>query len=66
MPPSGFDAEAVDGILRFVRANFKALKKEVESGKHESFDVAIEYEISQIGKALLKIHINKEGKLVER
>jgi hypothetical protein len=66
MPPSGFSKKAVEEALQFIGACYADLLEEVRSGKHENFEVAIEYEISQIGKALEQLHIDKTGRLVER
>ena len=66
MPPSGFSKQTVEGLLTFVKGNYEDLREEVRSGKHPSVEAAIDYEIAQLGKALEKLHINKEGELVER
>ena len=66
MPPSGFSKQTVEGLLMFVKGNYEDLREEVRSGKHPSVEAAIDYEIAQLGKALEKLHINKEGELVER
>ena len=66
MPPSGFSQKAVNGALIFVQGCYEDLLKEVRSGKHESYEAGIEYEISQIKKALMSIHINEEGKLTKQ
>ena len=66
MPPSGFSQKAVKGALVFVRGCYEDLLKEVRSGKHKSYEEGIEYEITQIDKALTKLHIDAEGNLVER
>lgn len=66
MPPSGFSEKAVEGALVFIKGCYEDLLQEVRDGKHSSPEAAIEYEISQIGKALAKLHINKSGNLVER
>jgi len=67
MPPSGFSKKAVDdGILVFIKACYEDLLAEVRSGKHKSFEEAIEFEIAQIGKSLSGIHITPQGKLVKR
>ena len=65
MPPSGFDREAIDGILRFVRASYRALQAEVKSGRHPNVEAAMEHEIRQLDKALSGIHIDGEGNLVD-
>lgn len=66
MPPSGFNKKAVEGALVFIRGCYEDLLQEVRDGKHPSPEAAIEYEISQIGKALAKLHIDKDGNPVER
>jgi len=66
MPPSGFSKKAVKGALIFVQGCYEDLLSEVRSGKHESYENAIEFEIAQIEKALSKLHIDPEGNLVER
>ncbi|MEK7157181.1 MAG: hypothetical protein AAB709_01360 [Patescibacteria group bacterium] len=66
MPPSGFNQRAVKGVLEFVKGCYEDLQEEVKSGKHASFEAALEYELTQLEKALASLHINKEGRLVER
>ncbi|MCX6787964.1 MAG: hypothetical protein NT108_02245 [Candidatus Kaiserbacteria bacterium] len=66
MPPSGFSKKTVEGLLTFVKGNYEDLQEEVRSGKHLSVEAAIDYEIAQLGKALEKLHINKEGGIVEK
>ncbi len=66
MPPSGFSEKAVEGALVFIKGCYEDLLQEVREGKHSSPEEAIEYEIGQIGKALAKLHIDKDGNLVER
>ena len=66
MPPSGFSRKAVDGALVFIKSCYEDLMDEVKQGKHEDYEAAISYEISQIDKALMKLHIDSEGNLTER
>ncbi len=66
MPPSGFSKKAVEGILIFVKACYEDLQSEVDSGKHDSFPAAIEYELGQLEKALEQLHIDADGRLVKR
>ena len=66
MPPSGFSRKAVRGALVFIQTCYEDLLAEVQSGKHASIEAAIEYEISQIGKALDQLHIDQQGNLVQR
>ena len=66
MPPSGFSKEVVKGALEFVGGCYRDLLNEVRSGKHESVEAAIEYELQQIGKVLESIHINDAGVLVSK
>ena len=66
MPPSGFNKHVVDGALAFVRGCYLDLLEEVRSGKHASYEEAIEYELSQIEKVLSRLHITPNGELVER
>ncbi|MBI2051069.1 MAG: hypothetical protein HYT31_04715 [Parcubacteria group bacterium] len=66
MPPSGFSEKAVKGALVFVQSCYEDLLEEVRSGKHASYEEGIEFEITQIEKALIKLHIDAEGNLVER
>lgn len=66
MPPSGFNKEAVDGLLQFVRECYKDIQAEVESGKHPTTQAAVDYEIDLIGKAMMKLHIDPQGNLVDR
>ena len=48
MPPSGFNRNIVEGALTFVRGCYIELLHEVKSGKHASYEAAIEYELGQI------------------
>lgn len=66
MPPSGFNKSAVKGLLQFLHACYEDLLVEVRSGKHRTFEEAIEAELNRIGKALEKLHIDEEGNVVER
>ncbi len=66
MPPSGFSRAVVVGALQFVGGCYQDLLKEVREGKHENFEKAIEYELSQIAKALESIHIDEQGSLVDK
>lgn len=66
MPPSGFNQHAVKGALEFVKGCYEDLQAEVRSGKHPNMEVAIEYELTQLEKALAKLHIDQTGQLVER
>lgn len=66
MPPSGFSNRAVKGSLQFIQACYEDLLAETHSGKHASYEEAIEFEIQQIGRALEQLHINEKGRLVER
>lgn len=66
MPPSGFSSHAVEGALQLIGACYRDLLGEVRSGKHPNMEVAIEFELKQIGRALTQLHINKSGKLVKR
>lgn len=66
MPPSGFSQKAVEGSLLFIKTCYEDLLREVREGKHASYEEAIEYELSQIGKALKKLHIDESGNLVEK
>ncbi|NQV89705.1 MAG: hypothetical protein HQ488_05255 [Parcubacteria group bacterium] len=66
MPPSGFSKRAVKGALVFIQTCYEDLLEEVQSGKHASFEEGIKFEISQLEKALLKLHIDQEGRIVER
>lgn len=66
MPPSGFSARTVKGLLTFVKGNYEDLLKEVKDGKHPDVKAAIQHEVTQLGKALSELHINKAGKLVKR
>ncbi len=66
MPPSGFNQRAVSGALEFVKGCYEDLIAEVQSGKHPEFETAIKYELSQLEKALAQVHIDKQGRLVER
>lgn len=63
---SGFSKKTIIGLLTFVQGNYEDLLTGVRSGKHPNFEDAIEYEIAQLDKALTKLHIDKEGNLVER
>lgn len=66
MPPSGFNQHAVKGALEFVKGCYEDLQAEVRAGKHPSMEVAIEYELAQLEKALTQLHIDAQGNLVER
>jgi len=66
MPPSGFSRRAVEGALVFIQSCYQDLLIEVRSGKHATFEEGIEFEIRQIDTALSKLHIDKQGTLVER
>jgi hypothetical protein len=66
MPPSGFSTNAVRGALQFIGSCYEDLLAEVQSGKHESVEAAIEYELHTIGTALQLLHINEQVELVER
>ncbi len=66
MPPSGFSQKAIAGVLQFIGSCYEDLLAEVAAGKHPDFETAIKFEISQIGKALEQLHIDQQGKLVDR
>ena len=66
MPPSGFSEEVVQGALVFVGGCYRDLLCEVRSGKHKSFEDAIEFELAQIKRALATLHIDERGNLVQR
>jgi hypothetical protein len=66
MPPSGFSTHAVKGALQFVKGCYQDLLQEVQDGKHESYEKAIEFEIGQIDSALSQLHINRKGKVTKR
>ncbi len=66
MPPSGFSKKAVGGLLLFVQANYEDLLAEVKSGKHADIPSAIKNEIGNLEKALSRLHIDKDGELVEK
>ena len=66
MPPSGFSRKAVEGALVFVQSCYEDLLNDVRSGKFQTYEEAIQYELGQIEKALASLHINTEGNLVER
>ena len=66
MPPSGFDGETTDGLLRFLRGCYRQMKAEVASGKHANVQAAIEHEIEVIGRALEKLHIEPDGTINEK
>jgi len=66
MPPSGFNRNAVKGALVFVQGCYEDLLDDVNSGKFETYEKAIEHELALIEKTLEKLHIDAEGNLVER
>ena len=66
MPPSGFSQKAVSGSLQFIAECYKDLLEEVRSGKHASYEEAIEHELRQIEKALASTHIDDKGNLTEK
>ncbi len=65
MPPSGFSKKAISGSLVFIRSCYEDLLESVRSGKYDSYEEAIEHEISQIEKALSGLHIDQKGALIE-
>jgi hypothetical protein len=62
----GFETPAADGLIAFLRSNFDDLHREVTDGKHKDVERAVAYELDNIGKALLKLHIDKDGNLTVR
>jgi len=66
MPPSGFNQNAVKDILIFVQSCYTDLLRDVHSGKFQTYDEAIQYELAQIKKALEKLHIDVHSNLIER
>jgi hypothetical protein len=63
MPPCGFNNNSVRGALMFIRGCYEDLLDQVRSGKFSSYEEAIEFELSQIEKALSDLHIDEDGKL---
>lgn len=63
MPPSGFSENAVRGALEFVRGCYLDLLEQVRSGKHASYEAAIEFELRQIEQALSRMHVTPQGEL---
>jgi hypothetical protein len=66
MPPSGFNRNVVKGALEFARGCYLDLLEEVQSGKHASYEEAIEHELHQIESVLTRLHIDSNGELVDR
>lgn len=66
MPPSGFNTHAVKGALQFVEGCYRDLQAEVAAGRHPNMEAAIKYELAQIERALSTLHIDPQGRLVER
>lgn len=66
MPPSGFNKKSVVGAMQFIKGCYEDLQEEVRSGKHASFEAALDHEVSQLESALSKLHINERGEPVER
>lgn len=66
MPPSGFKRKAVEAAIGFVAACYEDLLEEVKSGKHATYEAAIEHELGQIKRSLERAHITRDGELVER
>ena len=66
MPPSGFNRKAVKDALAFVQGCYEDLLDDVRSGKFQTYEEAIQYELGLIEKALVKLHIDPEGNLIER
>lgn len=66
MPPSGFRQSAVNHVVGFCRDNYKALQEEVRRGKHPSMEVAMEREVERLDKFLLRLHLDEEGRLVDK
>jgi hypothetical protein len=64
MPPSGFNKNVVEGALAFAKGCYLDLLDEVRSGKHATYEEAIEYELGQIERVLRRIHITADGDLV--
>ena len=65
MPPSGFNKKAIEGSIQFIGSCYEDLLQEVRDGKHSSFEKAIEFELSNIKKALEKLHLDSDGNLIE-
>ena len=66
MPPCGFNQKAVKGALQFIQGCYEDLQEEVQQGKHANFEEALKHELSNLEKALTKLHIDKDGNVVER
>lgn len=66
MPPCGFNQKAVKGALEFIKGCYEDLQQEVKEGKHPNFEAALDHELENLENALTKLHIDKEGNLVER
>ena len=61
MPPSGYPKKAVTGALAFTKSCYEELLAEVESGKHATYEEAIQFD-----KALKNLHINEDGKITKK
>lgn len=66
MPPSGFNRKAVKGALIFVQGCYEDLLNDVRSGKFETYEEAIQYELDLIDKALTNLHVDTKGNIVQR
>lgn len=66
MPPSGFNRDAINGALIFIKGCYDDLLKDMRSKKFKTYEQAIDYEITQIDKALTKLHIDADGNLTKQ
>ena len=65
MPPCGFNTSSVRGALAFIRGCYEDLLDQVRSGKFESYEEAIEFELNRL-TALSQLHIDESGKVTSR
>lgn len=52
MPPSGYDRIAILGATAFIGTCYDDLKRAVESGKHQTFEAAIDNEMDRLRRSL--------------
>ena len=50
----------------FIRGCYEDLLDQVRSGKFQTYEEAIEFELKQIENALSQLHIDDDGRLVEK
>lgn len=66
MPPSGYSPQAIKGSLQFIQTCYEDLLREVRSGKHATYEEAIQFELGQIERALTALHIDEQGNITKK